>query len=456
MRFLPSVLIGLAVMSVASQAHAATAKDDYIHAPMPPGFQVIVNQLEGPVFADPQGHTLYKWPKAGLRNGDAGDLPSKPTCDNHVHRETAGFVTPYPAGLEMPEVDSRPSCADLWPPVLADVNAKPVGKWDIVDRPDGRKQWAYENWPVYTSNLDRRPGDVLGGTYLLLTPGGFADSGAPRVPVRPDPNVPPQFAVTTMMMGRLVSMRDGWSIYTYDGDSRNKSNCNDPCTEDWQPILAADYARPVGEWETFERSPGVRQWSFRGKPVYRRLNDDRTHAQDGGDIPRWHNVYIQMAPKPPKGFALKNTWMGLLLGDERGMTIYKYNCTDDAVDQLACDNPDMPQVYRFAMCGGGDPDRCAKTFPYVIAAANARADGQVWSTMDIDPKTGKRAMAGQPGALHVWTFRGRPVYTFAGRNGYGDEAPGDFKAHAWGEYEGTRNGFRALVYRDDFNGRDAQ
>lgn len=455
MKVPPFILIGLVAMSLASAVSAASA-DDYLRTPMPPGFQVIVNVLEGPVFADAQGRTLYKWPRAGLRNGNAGEIPLKPTCDDHVYRETAGFVTPYPAGLELPDVENRPSCAELWPAVLAAPDAKPVDKWEIVDRPDGRKQWAYAGSPLYTSNLDKRPGEVLGGTYLMLTPGGFADSGAPRLPARPDPSVPPQFAVTTTMLGRLVTLKEGWSIYSYDGDSRNKSNCYDACLDGWEPVVAAAYARPVGDWVTFERARGVYQWAFRGKPVYRRLIDDKTRALDGGDIPRWHNVYMQLAPKPPKGFVLKNTWMGLLLGDARGMTVYKYNCTDDAVDQLACDNPDAPQVYRFAMCGGGDPDRCIRTFPYVIASPGAAADGQVWSTMYIDTKTGKRAAAGQPGALNVWTFRGRPVYTFAGRNGYGDELPGDFKAHAWGEYNGTRNGFRALVYRDDFNGRDLQ
>ena len=433
-------------------ARAAMPVEDYVHDPMPPGFQVLFNELEGPVFADAQGHTLYKWPQGRLRAGNAGEIPFTPTCDDRVYRESAGYATPYPGGLELPDLDKRPSCVQLWPPVLAAADAKPIGKWAIATRPDGRKQWTYDGWALYTSNLDKRPGDVWGGSAFYAAGGGFADGGVPRVPVRPDSNVPGQFTVTTTMKGRLVSLKNGRSVYSYDGDGRSKSNCLDAClNEEWEPVLAAAYARSVGEWTVIARSPGVYQWAFQGKPIYLHLSDSKIRSQEGGDVPRWHNVYTQLAPPPPKGFVLKETWMGELLGDARGMTVYGYRCVDDAVDQQACDNPDSPQVYRLAMCGGGDPDVCLKTFPYVIAAT--QSDGQVWSTMYIDPKTGKRAMAGQPGALNVWAFRGRPVYTFAGRNGYGDESPGDFKAHAWGEYEGTRNGYHALVYRDDFGAR---
>ena len=31
---------------------------------------------------------------------------------------------------------------------------------------------------------------------------------------------------------------------------------------------------------------------------------------------------------------------------------------NDALDQLACNHPDTPQAYRFAMCGKGDPNVC--------------------------------------------------------------------------------------------------
>ena len=30
---------------------------------------------------------------------------------------TAGLMSPYPPGIKLPELDSRPRCTDLWQPV---------------------------------------------------------------------------------------------------------------------------------------------------------------------------------------------------------------------------------------------------------------------------------------------------------------------------------------------------
>ena len=61
--------------------------------------------------------------------------------------------------------------------------------------------------------------------------------------------------------------------------------------------------------------------------------------------------------------------------------------------------------------------------------------------------TGKRGKAGDPGVLHVWAYRDRPVYTFA------KDEPGDYEAEGLGEFKGTRQGYRAFWLRDDFYGR---
>ena len=446
-----AVLFG-SVLSLSAYAADKMTKEDYIREPLPPGFQVVVTELEGPVFADAQGHTLYKWPKKDLRAGVAGEVQGKPTCDDKPYRENAGLMSPYPGGFELPEADTRPGCAQVWPPAFAAADAKPVGQWSVVDRPDGRKQWAYEGWALYTSILDKEPGDANGAT-LMDPEADLGESGALRRPITPQANAPAQFSIHTSMRGRSIELANGISVYSSSRDSRHKSNCTGSCLDTWQPILAADFARPMGEWTTFERSPGVKQWAYRGMPVYRYMAENGPHSQSGSDVPGWENVYAQKAPPPPKEFTFKDVTMGNVLGDSRGMTVYKYNCTDDAYDQLLCDYPEAPQAYRLAVCGGGKVDRCLSAFPYVIAPAGAKTGNHVWGTMYVDPKTGKRAKAGDAGAVYVWTFRGRPLYTFAGRNGYGDHKPGDANANSWGEWGSRRNGFATIVYRGAASGR---
>jgi predicted lipoprotein with Yx(FWY)xxD motif len=352
-------------------------------------------------------------------------------------------MSPYPPGLILPDLDSRLSCTEDWPPVFAAADAKPVGKWTLITRTDGRKQWAYEGHALYTSILDHHAGDVLGGdTFRGHQP-------ATRMPVQPPPDVPPGFAVSSTRVGRLLQTDTHFSIYLSDRDGLDKSNCDQVCARTWIPMFAPASASPHGDWSIFERSPGVLQWAFRHKPLYRYALDTEEDSYRGSDEPGWHNVFTQLAPPPPAGFTVQSTTSGQVVADSHGKTIYLYFCADDAVDQLGCDHPTETQAYRLAICGGDDAERCLKTFPYVLASKGARSTSRLWSIVYINPRTGRFASPKDSGALRVWAYRDRPVYTYAG-----DRQPGDFYADAMGEYKGAREGFKALWLRDDFNRRD--
>lgn len=54
------------------------------------------------------------------------------------------------------------ACTRNWPPLVALDDALPVGRWSVVQRADGLKQWAYDGKPLYGFHEDKRPGDVLG------------------------------------------------------------------------------------------------------------------------------------------------------------------------------------------------------------------------------------------------------------------------------------------------------
>lgn len=420
----------------------------YVHVPMPPHFRVEPTELDGPVFADARGHTLYKWPFKQMRVGDTGDPLGQSECTDVKATVSSGFMSPYPPGLLLPDLDTRPSCTQAWPPAIAAADARPVGKWTLITRSDGRKQWAYDGHALYTSTLDQRAGDVLGGDSFSRADDG--DSPAVRVPVQPPADIPSGFAVSTTRMGRLLQTSDThFSVYSSDRDGADESRCDQVCARTWIPMLAPRSARGHGDWSVFERSPGVLQWAFRRKPLYRYALDDDARSLQGSDVPGWHNVYTQHAPPPPAGFTVQSTTSGQVLADSQGRTIYMYFCGDDAVDQLGCDHPTQTQAYRLAMCGAGDPDRCVSTFPYVLASSAAKSSSRLWSILYIDPKTGRLASPGQTRALRVWAYRDRPVYTYAG-----DREPGDFYADGIGEFQGDREGFRAFWLRDDFNRRD--
>jgi predicted lipoprotein with Yx(FWY)xxD motif len=406
---------------------------------MPPGFQVIANELEGPVFADAKGHTLYTWPIKAMRNGYAGDPQGKSVCGDKVTLKSAGLMSPYPGGLDLPEPNNHVSCIAYWPPVYAGDDAKPVGKWSIITREDGKKQWAYDDHALYTSVLDHAPGDVLGGTGI----DDRGDSPAAREPVGPPPAVPPGFRVKTTLRGRMLLTDGHYSVYESDGDSPNKSNCVDACARIWLPILAPASAQPQGDWSIIERAPAVRQWVFRKKPLYTYSGDEAPGSVDGNDVSGWHSVYTQVVPSAPKDFTIQTNLNGKVLADSHGKTVYYYSCGEDSVDQLACDTMESPQEYRLAVCGDGDVAKCLQTWPYVVASPSAKSESRLWSAVWVDPKTGHRAQPNQQGALRVWAYRDRPVYTYAG-----DHEPGDFQGNNAGEWHGKWNGYQAFWIRD--------
>src|SRR5579864_7885733 len=101
----------------AASADATRAREPYLSVPMPAGFRVEVSELEGAVFADARGRTLYTWPQHELRNGNAGDPKDRSNCTDTKETLSDGLMSPYPAGMVLPDVATRPSCTQHWPPV---------------------------------------------------------------------------------------------------------------------------------------------------------------------------------------------------------------------------------------------------------------------------------------------------------------------------------------------------
>jgi hypothetical protein len=84
----------------------------------------------------------------------------------------------------------------------------------------------------------------------------------------------------------------------------------------------------------------------------------------------------------------------------------------------------------------------------VPASGDAKSANRLWSVVSVNPANGHEAKPGETGALRVWAYRGRPVYTYAG-----DSQPGDYNGDALGEWHGWRNGFRAFWVRSEWFGR---
>lgn len=84
----------------------------------------------------------------------------------------------------------------------------------------------------------------------------------------------------------------GRTLYTFDKDQANKSNCEGPCLKNWPAYTAepAAGAKQPKELTRFERD-GAQQWAWNGKPLYYFVGDakagDRVGDGKGG---AWHIV----------------------------------------------------------------------------------------------------------------------------------------------------------------------
>jgi predicted lipoprotein with Yx(FWY)xxD motif len=98
--------------------------------------------------------------------------------------------------------------------------------------------------------------------------------------------------------GLLVDRR-GMTLYTFDRDRANVSTCYRACEKLWPPLLAGFDALPRGDFGIAERMDGARQWTFRGKPLYRWPSDKKPGDVTGDNVSGvWHVVPEAPAATP--------------------------------------------------------------------------------------------------------------------------------------------------------------
>lgn len=56
-------------------------------------------------------------------------------------------------------------CATNWPPLFAMDGDMASGEYSIVNRDDGKKQWAFKGKPLYYWVKDQKPGDRTGDGF---------------------------------------------------------------------------------------------------------------------------------------------------------------------------------------------------------------------------------------------------------------------------------------------------
>jgi predicted lipoprotein with Yx(FWY)xxD motif len=203
------------------------------------------------------------------------------------------------------------------------------------------------------------------------------------------------------IFGDTIADANGMTLYTFDGDERGKSACVGACTDSWQAFAAPRLAKPVGDWSAISRDDGVRQWAYKGKPLYRFTADLGPGDVNGDGVDgRWHAAIGARSFLPP-GVAVRPTEYGPAFATGDGKTLYML--VNFFYIAAANGTPRHQSSPPPSACAG----ECAKVWQPLIAPADAKPAGD-WT------------MVARDDGAQQWAWKNHPLYSYAG-----DVKPGD-------------------------------
>jgi len=345
---------------------------------------------DGPA-TDAEGNVVT--PPFNLTGGLAGEpvlmLAENDTLGSYL-TDAAG-ITLYTFARDVPGTSNcYDQCALNWPPLLVEDGAALTagdgisGELGTTARDDNTVQVTYNGWPLYYWVNDAAPGDTTGHNV-----GNVWAVAYPETLV---------FLGSSEELGSFLVDKEGMTLYRFNSDEPDKSNCYDQCATNWPPLLVEEGQMPtgnagvVGQLGTIERDDGAIQVTYEGMPLYYWVDDAApgdTNGQGVNDV--WFVV-------PPYTVRLGGSdALGNFLVDAAGWTLYTFSR----------DVPGTSNCY----------DQCALAWPPLLAQA-----GEIPVTgfgIPGDLGTTER----DDGTIQV-TYNGWPLYYWVN-----DEAPGDTTGH---------------------------
>ena len=304
------------------------------------------------------------------------------------------------------------SCLDAWPPLLADNAAKPSGMLSLIDRAEGDKQWAYKGKALYffagDSAAGQNNGDNVGNVWHTadqLPAIQRSNDAGTQLTATGSVTVLLPNAENNDALEATTADRDQFTLYTFDNDEADTSNCNDTCAVNWPPFLASDTEQAVGDFTKITRADGNMQWALEQQPLYF-FAGDSAKAQNNGDGVGgvWHIVEpTPVAPAVTTSIVASDTSLGESLTsageanvladdgnggfapvvmDKTGFQLYIFD--NDSAEQSNCTSAG-----------------CMETWPALLAS-------------DTDEAVAPFSIFTRDDGHQQWAVNGMPLYFFAG------------------------------------------
>lgn len=89
--------------------------------------------------------------------------------------------------------------------------------------------------------------------------------------------------------GALLTDMAGMTLYTFDKDMPGVSNCLAECLVNWPVLAAAEGDAAMGDYAVIARPDGLKQWSYKGMPLYTFIKDAAPGEVKGDGVKGvWH------------------------------------------------------------------------------------------------------------------------------------------------------------------------
>lgn len=89
--------------------------------------------------------------------------------------------------------------------------------------------------------------------------------------------------------GDMLTNANGMTLYTFDKDTDGVSNCAAECVVNWPILEATAEDKAEGDYTIIVRADGMKQWAYKGKPLYTFVKDTAAGDVTGDGVKEvWH------------------------------------------------------------------------------------------------------------------------------------------------------------------------
>ncbi len=345
---------------------------------------------------------------------DTGALLPCQTCGVATWRyfATASGKALYVFGVEgRKKTACATACSQGFSPFLVPTGAPATGEWTLIRHGTGHSQWAYQGLPVFTyDGEDPDPGrsGQKRTAEEMSNPASEAYSprkGWRRAVFQPEKTipVPAGIALKNVLPANGYVFLDrsrGTLLYVAKSPPKNAVL--------WNPMYAPELAHPVGDFSIVKRADGLRQWAYRGEPLYSFQGDyvfDDLNGTLAGESMEPAMAFRHFMPRDARIEVLAHR--GPLLSTSNGMTLYAQRAGRARLDSDKRGKYSVPVASAEALGTQGCQDECLKTWTPFLAHAEDQPSG-LWT------------IYARPDGSRQWAYRGSALYTFSG-----DRQPGD-------------------------------